>query len=125
VFFHWLRERYGEGIDRRVMEGWSQRDPILYATGAPEPLAFAMMYASLYFDGTRFGRDAGLDFPDDDIHKLLPHGAAFETLRLDRPRSDRSVYTGHVTYVVDHAEPVRISIKSRASDRAYVLVAQP
>jgi hypothetical protein len=125
VFFHWLRGRYGEGVDLAVLDGWADRDPIRSATGAPEPLAFAMMYASLYFDGTPFGRETGLDFPDDDTHKLLPHGAPFETLRLGHPESNRSVYTGHVTYVVDHDAPARISIKSKASDRAYVLVAQP
>ena len=69
--------------------------------------------------------DGGVGYPDDDTHKLLPHGAPFETLRLGHPESNRSVYTGHVTYVVDHDAPARISIKSKASDRAYVLVAQP
>jgi hypothetical protein len=125
IFFHWLRGRYGEGVDLALLDGWSRRDPIRYATGAPEPLAIAMMYASLYFDKTPFGRETKLDFPNDDTPKLLPHGAPFETLRLGHSASNRSVYTGHVTYVVDHDAAARISIKSKASDRAYVLVAQP
>jgi hypothetical protein len=128
LFFHWLRQRYGEGIDQALLDDcvdYRVEDPLEDVTGMPEPLAIATMVASLYFDGTEFGHDTGLELPGDDMRKRLPHGVPAVPLGPGSRRRDVSEYTGHVVYEVSHTTAVRVEVFTKSSDRAYVLVAQP
>jgi hypothetical protein len=89
-----LRGRYGDGVDQKYLDGLSYRDPVERATGAPEPLTVAMMYASLYFDGTPFGRTNALEFPNEQARLRLPHHADAERLEVGKVRAGKSAYTG-------------------------------
>jgi hypothetical protein len=128
LLFRWLRETYGDGVDQAILNGMVNsacNDPIQCATGAPEPLAIAMMYASLYFDGTSFGHEHGLEFGDDHVGARLRHGAPVRTIQPEARRRDTCVYTGHIAYELAHGTPVHVKLRTNAFDHAYVLVLQP
>jgi hypothetical protein len=128
LLFHWLRQRHGDGVDQALLDDlvdYRVDDPVEDATGSPEPLAVATLVASLYFDGTPFGHETGLELPRDDVRQRLPHGVPAIAIGAGSSRRDASAYTGHVLYEINHTAAVRVELSTKSADKAYVVVAQP
>ena len=128
LLFHWLRQRYGEGFDQALIDecvDYSIADPFEDVTGMPESLASAAMFASLYFDGTPFGSQTGLEFPEDDVHHRIPRGVPALAIATGSTRHDNVGADGSIIYEVLHDGAARVAISTNAAGRAYVLIAQP
>jgi hypothetical protein len=127
--FLWAEQQVGGDVQRAFIEASlhaATADPFAAAFGVPEPLALAEAFASLRFDGTPFGRDSGLDFPDDDVPRRLGAPLPRTALPIDgRPVTAEVRCTGHNTFEIVHGGPVRVTVATSTSDAAYVLVARP
>jgi hypothetical protein len=124
LFLWWLHQQAGAGVQRSLMEALlneGYEDPMDAAVGVREPLALAMMYASVYLDGTVYGQSTMLDFPIEHTRiGKLPMSMVWP----GETKVGETGYTGHIAFRIQHHGSVRVSLSS-ASGGAFVLVAQP
>ncbi len=126
----WMHQSFGDGVHQALLDAivdskGKDRDSIERALGIPEPLMLALMYASLFFDGSEFGRESGLHFPQEDIPARLGRAMPATTLTMGEKRVFERGYTGGLILEVAHQKPARVTLEVTDSDRAYVILAQP
>ena len=128
LLWRYLNQAFGDGVHQAFLDGLydgsrPQDDLVRRATGLPEPLVLAMMWAALVLDGTALGSDTGLEFPNDDLRQLQIR-PRLVPLALGGSSDDSRQYSGAVFYELSHDGPVRFTLES-GPEAAYVIVAQP
>jgi hypothetical protein len=125
IFVYYLHQVFGEGVSQSLIDAMYDvpaKSPVEIATRMPEPLALAMMYASLYFDDTDRGRETGLQFPLDNVHSLI-NGLPAIQLKIGQISQTTRSYTGAVIYEIITDRSAHVVVDAGATN-AFVLVVQ-